>query len=115
MPSLSSDAVDFHTSGWLNVVPLIRHHFNLSAQQFMMICLCYNHSLYLMLQSYDKCGGIFSLTHALYSCKGGLITQCHNEIRDALGDLAALGCQKVVCEPIVCDEIGNCPALIPDL
>ena len=35
MPSLTSRAiqcaVDFHTSGWLNVLPLIHHHFDLSA------------------------------------------------------------------------------------
>ena len=42
--------------------------------------------------------------------------QCHNEIRNALGDLAALGCQEVVCEPIVCDGIGpDSLALIADL
>jgi len=37
MPSMTSRAVQrvvyFHTSGWLNVLPLIHHHFDLSAQQ----------------------------------------------------------------------------------
>ena len=50
--------------------------------------------------SCDGCGEVFSLTHALDCCKGGLITQCHNEIREALGDLAALRYREVVCEPI---------------
>ena len=52
------------------------------------------------------CGGDFSLTHALDSCKCGLITQCHNEIRDVLGDLAALS-REVVHGPVVCDGNGN--------
>ena len=50
-----------------------------------------------------------------FCCKGGLITQCHNKIRNALGDLAALGYQEVVHEPIVHDGIGDSPALIADL
>ena len=54
----------------------------------------------------DGYGGDFSLTQALDCHKGGLITQHHN---DALGDLATLGYQKVVCEPIVCDKIGDFP------
>ena len=62
-----------------------------------------------------KCGGDFSLTHALDCHKDGLVTQRHNEVRDALGDLAALGYREVVCEPIVCDGDNNSPALIADL
>ena len=42
-------------------------------------------------------GDNFSLTHALDCCKDNLITQHHNEIRDVLGNLAALGYQEVVC------------------
>ena len=49
----------------------------------------------------DGCGGDFSLTHALDCHKGGLVTQHHIEVRDVLGDLAALGYREVVCEPIV--------------
>ena len=33
--------------------------------------------------------------------KGGLITQRHNEVRDALGDIAALTYKEVVREPVV--------------
>ena len=44
--------------------------------------------------------------------KGGLVT---NEVRDALGDLAALGYREVVREPIVCDGDNDSPALIADL
>ena len=65
--------------------------------------------------SCDGCGGDFSLTHALDCRKGGLVTQRHNEVRDALGDLAALGYREVVREPIVCDGDNDSPALIADL
>ena len=47
--------------------------------------------------------------------KGGLVTQRHNEVRDALGDLAALGYREVVPERIVCDGDNDSPALIADL
>lgn len=40
--------------------------------------------------SYYRCGRDFNITHALECCKGGLFTQHHNEVRDALGSLAAL-------------------------
>ena len=68
-----------------------------------------------MPSSCDGCGDDFSLTHALGCCrKGGIITQHHNKIRDALGD--ALGYwREVACEPILCDEIGDSLGLIADL
>ena len=97
LPSLTSRAVqwavDSHTSGWLNVLPLAHHHFDLSVQQFHdALCLRYHRPLSLIPASCDRCGGDFSLTHhALDCCKGGLVRQRHNEVRDALGDLAALG------------------------
>ena len=47
--------------------------------------------------------------------KDGLVTHHHNEVRDALGDLAALGYSKVVHEPIVCDGNKVSPALIADI
>ena len=61
------------------------------------------------------CGGDLSLTHALDYHKDGLFTQHHNEVRDALGDLAALGYKEVVRKPIVCDVDKNSSALITDL
>ena len=44
-----------------------------------------------------------------------MVTQHHNEVRDALGDLAALGYREVVREPVVCDGNEVSPALIADL
>ena len=35
-------------------------------------------------------GDPFDLSHALSCRKGGLVTQCHNEVHDAFGDLTAL-------------------------
>ena len=100
-------AVDFHASGWLNVLPLAHHHFDLSAQEFRdALCLCYLRPLSLMPVCCDGCGEDFILTYALDCCKGSLVTQRHNKIRDALGDLAALGYREVVCEPLMSGAWG---------
>ena len=76
---------------------------------------CYHHALSLMPALCDGCGGDLNLTHALDCHKDGLFTQHHNEVRDALGDLAALQYREVARKPIVCDEDENSPALITDL
>jgi len=65
--------------------------------------------------SCDGCGDDFSLTHALDCRKGGLVIQYHNEVKDALGDLAALGYSEVVHDPTVCDGNEVSLALIVDL
>ena len=51
--------------------------------------------------SCDGCGTQFRLGHALDCKKGELITQRHDKLRDALGDIAALTHKKVVREPVV--------------
>ena len=51
----------------------------------------------------------------IIGCKGRLVTQRHNEVGDALGDLAALAYNHVICEPIVCEGSDTVPALIADL
>ena len=57
------------------------------------------------------------LVHALDSKKGGLVTQCHNEVRDALGDIAALAFKEETREPVVreADEARGISALVADL
>jgi len=88
----------------------------LTCQQFHdALCLCYHRPLSSIPASCDGCGEDFSLTHALDCHKGGLVTQHHNEVRDVLGDLAALGYSEVVHEPVVCDGNEVSPALIADL
>ena len=51
----------------------------------------------------DGYGATFDLGHALDCKKGGLVTQRHNEVMDALGDIASLACKEVVREPVVRD------------
>ena len=59
----------------------------------------------------------FDLAHALDSKKGGLVTHCHNKVRDALGDIAALAFKEVTREPVVREagEARGISALIADL
>ena len=74
-------AVDFETSGRLTVFPLACHQFDLSAQQFRdALSMRYHRPLSMMPSSCDGCGSAFSLSHALDCCKGGLVTQRHNEV-----------------------------------
>ena len=54
-----------------------------------------------VLSSCNGCSTPFSLDHALVCRKGGLIIQGNNEIRDAVGDLAALVWGHVVSEFVV--------------
>ena len=109
-------AIDFQISGWLTVLLLTCHHFDLSPQQFRdALLLRYHRPLSLMPSHCDGSGSTFDLSHALDCRKGGLVTQCHNEVRDALGDLAALAYKDVIREPFVCEGSDTAPALIADL
>ena len=65
----------------------------------------------------DGCGAPFDLVHALDCKKEGLVTQHHNEVRDALGDIAALAFKEVTREPVVreADETRGISALVADL
>ena len=40
----------------------------------------------------DDCGAELSFNHALDCIFGGLVSHQHDEIRDAIGDLATLEC-----------------------
>ena len=63
----------------------------------------------------DGCGAAFTLSHALDCRRGGLVVRRHNEIRDALGDLASLAYRDVIREPVVRDGDADGPGLIADL
>ena len=82
-----------------------------------LLALRYQRPISRISEKCDGCGAFFSLEHALDCKKGGLVTQRHNEIRDALGDIAAMAFKEVVREPIVkeADIVLNSPALVADL
>ena len=108
--------IDGKTSVWLTVMPITCHHFDLSTVEFRdALLLCYQR-LILKYQRIvmDVHGNEFSFQHALDCKKGGLVTQHHNEVRDAPGDLAAIVYKDVVRESIVQEADGR-PALIADL
>ena len=103
-------------SGWLTVLPISQDHFYLTVQEFCdALALCYRKPLLNVLSDCDGCGSPFSLNHALICRKGSLIIQQHNEVRDAVGDLAALVWGRVVSEPVVRDTSVHGEALIADL
>ena len=92
-------AVEGKTSSWLTALPIAHHHFDLSATEFRdALALRYNRPLLNMPANCDGCGAATSLEHALDCKKGGLVTQCHNEVQDVIGDLASV---EVVKEPVV--------------
>ena len=66
----------------------------------------------------DGCGSPFSFDHALDCWVGELVGRRHNEVRDAIDDLASLVWGQVQREPIICEVTvdGTCDeTLIADL
>ncbi|KAL5473942.1 hypothetical protein EMCRGX_G028511 [Ephydatia muelleri] len=83
-----SRSVGCKPSSWLTVLPISLHHFDLSAAEFRdSLTIHYHRPLIKAPANCDRCGEVFSLTHALDCRKGGLVIQRHNEIRDAIGML----------------------------
>ena len=80
------------------------HHFDIYATEFRnSLALRYHRPLLQLSALCDGCGSQLSTEHALDSRSGGLVIQRHNEIRDALGDLASIA-YKEVCERIYCER-----------
>ena len=69
------------TSAWLTVLPLLSYHFDLSATEF-----CGALSMRYLQPVMDV---VVSMPWAA-NIKRGLVTQRHNEVRDAPGDLASM-------------------------
>ena len=67
--------------------------------------------------SCDGCGEPFTVRHALDCLKGGLVTKRQNEIKDAMGDIAAMAYSEALKEPIMRDrdDKNDIPALVADL
>jgi hypothetical protein len=110
--------INYKTSSWLSVLPVAKHQFDMTALEFRdALALRYRRPLKSIPAMCDGCGDRFSLEHSLSCKKGGLIIQRHNEIRDAIGDLAELVWHQVHREPVVreANDSNNIPALIADL
>ena len=91
------------------MIPLAHHHFDLSATEFQdSLALRYHRPLLRLPALCDGCGCQFTTGHALDCRKGGLVIQRHNEIRDALGDLASIAYKEVLLEPVI-REPNECP------
>ena len=76
---------------WLSVIPVESNHFDLGAQEFRdALAIRYHKPLLNLPPKCDGCGATSSLDHCLICRKCGLVVQHHNEIRDAIGYLAAL-------------------------
>ena len=103
-------------SSWLNVLPIAKHHFDLSDREFRdALSIHYRKPLLFLPTNCDGCGAPFDLSHALSCRRGGLVIHRHNEVQDAFGDLADLAWGQVVKEPIVREATTSTPALIANL
>ena len=90
----------------------------MSAQEFRdALAIRYRRPLVNIPEYCDGCGSTFNLSHALSWRKGGLVTRRHNEIRDAVGDLASLAWNQVRRKPVVkeSDIENETPALVANL
>ena len=84
---------------WLTTIPLERYHFDLAPIEHRdALALRYLRTPSGLPSRCDGCGESFTLQHGLDCCKGGLFIRRHNEIRDCLGDMAALVWPR---EPVV--------------
>ena len=90
---------------WLSVMPIERDNFDLTAQEFCnALVVRYKKPLLSIPLHCDGCGTPSPLDHFLICKEGGLIVQRHNEIKDVIGDLAALLWGQVKHEPVVTED-----------
>ena len=63
-------------SSWLNVMPIAKDNFDLSAVEFRDgLCLRYRKPMLQLPPNCDGCGAMFSINHALDCRRGGLVVQ----------------------------------------
>ena len=112
-------AVTLKTFSWLTVLPTACHHFiNLSATEFRdALTVIYHRPILKVPVTCDGCGATFSYKHALDCKKGGLVTRCHNEVRDTLGDLSSIVYKDIILEQVIQEarEVTDEPSLVADL
>ena len=83
----------------------------MSAQEFRdALALRYRKPLLNLPPVCDGCGSLFSVEHALDCRVGGLVCQRHNEVCDAICNLASLAWGQVQKEPVVCEEKMDDPS-----
>ena len=88
-------------SAWLTALPIAAENFDLSEVEFRdALNVRYNKNLIASPTFCDGRQSPFTLRHALVCKKGGLLTLRHNEIRDAVGELASLVWKDVHREPV---------------
>ena len=105
-------------SAWLTAIPIATENFDLSEVDFRVaLSVRYNKNLIASSTFCGDCQSPFTLRHALACKKDGLLTLRHNEIRDAVGDLASLVWKDVHREPVIreCNPQDETPSLIADL
>ena len=90
------------TSSWPMTLLLQICHFDLAPVQFREgLALSYLRHPSNAPAKRDGCGADFTLQHVLDCKKGGLVTLCHNEIHDLIGELASQVWPQVIKELIV--------------
>ncbi len=109
-------AMDNPTGAWLTVKPSARNDTALSPREFRDgLAMRYGKPLIHLPSTCDGCGSKFSVDHGLNCPNGGNVIQRHNELRDAVGQLASLAYPHVTKEPIVREGDGKEDGLVCDL
>ena len=104
-------------SAWLTALPIAAENFDLSEVEFWdALSVRCKKNLIASPKFRDGCQSPFTLRHALACKKRGLLTLRHNEIRDAVGDLASLVWKDIQREPVIREynPQDETPALIAD-
>ena len=95
---------------FIPIFPSVKNDTVLSPQELRDgLAVRYNKRLLKLLGSCDGCGVAFSLDHGLNCAKGGNVIRRQNEIRDALGQLAALAYPHVTVEAVVFEPAAHNP------
>ena len=105
-------------SAWLTALTIAAENFDLPEVEFWdALIVRYNKILNASPTFCDGCQSPFTLRHALACKKGGLLTLRHNEIREAVGDLASFLWMDVQREPVIREynPQDETPAIIADL